>query len=100
MRTEKALTAECIALHTAFYRPIAISANALTLTEQPWPYDCLLGRMVGAEPGGRWATAVDARPSRPIEVSQGAADPALKLAEGHGFRAPCSERPGPTPTTW
>lgn len=52
------------------------------LTEQPWSYRLPFERVVGAEPGSRWATAVDARPSRANRSSAGPGGPALRLAIG------------------
>lgn len=40
------------------------------LTEPPWSYRLTFGRVVGAQPGSRWVTAVDVCPSRPVGVPQ------------------------------
>ena len=44
--------------------------------------DPLFERVVGAEPGSRWVTAVDACPSRANRSTAGPGGPALKLAIG------------------
>lgn len=61
--------------------------------------DRLFGKVVGAEPGSRWATAVDARPSRANRSTAGPSGPGAPTGDrAMRFSAPCSERPAPTPS--